>query len=264
MGGQFQSTTTNTIDGNALRVVGEVDVYFIKNFYLPPAGGASQFNFCKDGKSTQLTASGNGVKWYADSLLTEQVYSGNNFTIQLDSIGIYYVIQTQGGAKSAAKKVTALLFDLTQVSLIKNADTLAVNSNKGKQYKWYKNGILLNGKTAQNLVVTSSGNYHAVMIDSNGCTNYTDTLNMQVVGLDEANTIDLNIYPNPSNEVIYFVGDNAINEVSFYNTSGVLVKQVIENNMQSCIIKDIANGLYMVKIATKQGSAVKRMLVMHQ
>lgn len=264
MGGQFQSTTTNTIDGNALRVVGEADVYFIKNFHLPPAGGASQFNFCKDGKPTQLIASGNCVKWYADSLLTEQVFSGNNFTIQLDSAATYYVIQTQGGAKSTVRKVTAVLFDLTPVSLIKNGDTLTVNSNKGKQYKWYKNGVLISGKTAQNLVVTSSGNYHAVMIDSNGCTNYTDTLNMQVVGLVEANTIDLNIYPNPANEVIYFVGDNAVNEVSFYNTSGVLVKQVTENNMQSCIIKDLAGGLYMVKFATKHGYAVKRMLVMHQ
>jgi hypothetical protein len=60
------------------------------------------------------------------------------------------------------------------------------------------------------------------------------------------------------------VGDNAVNEVSFYNTSGVLVKQVTENNMQSCIIKDLAGGLYMVKFATKHGYAVKRMLVMHQ
>ena len=264
MGGQFQSTTTNTIDGNALRVVGEADAYFIKNFYLPPTGGASLFNFCKDGKPTQLTASGNGVKWYADSLLTQQVFAGTNFTVQFDSAVTYYVIQTQGGARSAAKKVTAFLFDLTPVSLLKNGDTLMVNSNKGKQYKWYKNGALLSGKTSQNLLVTSSGNYHAVMTDSNGCTNYTDTLNMQVVGLAEANTIDLNIYPNPAHEVIYFEGNYSVNEVSFYNTSGNLIKLIADKSIQSCSIKDLPNGLYMVKIATKQGTTIKRIMVIHQ
>jgi hypothetical protein len=264
MGGNFQSTTTNSIDGNSVKVVGEVDVYFIKNFYLPTPGGASQFNFCKDGKPMQLTASGSGVKWFSDTLLTKQVFAGNNFTTQFDSAVTYYVLQTQGGAKSTVKKVTAVLFDLTPVSLIKNGDTLMVNSNKGKQYKWYKNGVLISGKTLPNLLVTSSGNYHAVMIDSNVCTNYTDTLNMQVVGLVEANTIDLNIYPNPANEAIYFVGDYSVNEVSFYNTSGNLIKQMADKSMQSCSIKDLPNGLYMVKIATKQGTAIRRIMVIHQ
>ncbi len=264
MGGNFQATTNNTIDGNLVGVVGEADVYFIKNFYLPAVGGAAQFNFCKDGKPTHLIAAGSGVKWYADLLLTQQVFVGNNFTVQFDSAVTYYVIQTQGGAKSAAKKVTAFMFDLTPVRLIKNGDTLMVNSANGKQYKWYKNGTLMSGKTTPSLLVTSSGNYHAVMVNSNDCSNYTDTINMQVTGLFETGAIPVSIYPNPANDVLYFASDENITEVNFYNLSGVLVNTVQGQQLKSCSLNNIADGLFMVQVKSKKGVAVKRILIQHQ
>ncbi len=264
MGGNYQATTNNSIDGNLVGVVGEADVYFIKNFYLPIAGGAAQFNFCKDGKPTPLTASGSGVKWYADSLLTQQVFAGNNFTLQFDSAVTYYVAQTQGGAKSAAKKVTAFMFDLTPVRLIKNGDTLAVNSANGKQYKWYKNGTLISGKTTPSLLVTSSGNYHAVMVNSNDCSNYTDTINMQVTGLFEAGVVKVSIYPNPANDMLYFASDGNITEVNFYDLSGVLVNTVQGQQLKSCSLNDIADGLFMVQVKSEKGVTVKRIWIQHQ
>jgi len=264
MGGNFQSTTTNSIDGNNVRVVGEVDVYFIKNFYLPAAGGASQFNFCKDGKPTQLVASGNGVKWFADSLLTQQVFAGNNFTTQFDSAVTYYVLQTQSGAKSAIKKVTAFSFALTPIILIKSGDTLFVSSKQGIQYKWFKNGTLISGKTTSSLLITSIGNYHAVMIDGNDCMNYTDTINMQVTGLFESSDMQVSIYPNPANDMLYLTSDENITELNFYNLSGVLVNTLHGQQLRSCSLSKMANGLFMVQVKSNKGVAVKRILIQHQ
>jgi hypothetical protein len=264
MGGNFQSTTTNSIDGNNVGVVGEADVYFIKNFYLPAPGGATQFSFCKDGKPMQLVASGNGVKWFADSLLTQQVFAGNNFTTQIDSAVTYYVLQTQGGAKSSTKKVTAFSFALTPISLTQSGDTLFVSSTQGKQYKWYKNGTLMSGKTTSSIVIASTGNYHALMIDGNACINYTDTINMQVTGLFESSEIQVSLYPNPANDMLYLTSDENITELNFYNLSGILVNTLQGQQLKSCSLNNLTNGLYMVQVKSNNGVAVKRILIQHQ
>lgn len=264
LGGNYQATTTNTIDGKPLTVVGEVDVYFIKNFYLPQAAGSANYSFCKDGTPTQLVASGVGVKWYADSALTQLAYSGTNFTIQLDSVATYYVVQTQGGAKSATKKVSAILHDLNPVNLIQQNDTLYVNPAKGKQYSWYKNGALLAGKNAAYLAVTSSGNYHALMIDSNSCKNYTDTLAMQVTGLSESSTFNVEIYPNPANNLLQFKANENITEVAIYNTSGALVYQQKDAAINQCNLTELPDGLYLIQLKTRQSSLVKRIVIHHQ
>jgi hypothetical protein len=264
LGGNYQATTTNTIDGKPLTVVGESDVYFIKNFYLPQAAGSANYSFCKDGTPTQLVASGVGVKWYADSALTQLAYSGTNFTIQLDSVATYYVVQTQGGAKSATKKVSAILHDLNPVSLTSQNDTLYVNPAKGKQYSWYKNGALLAGKNAAYLAVTSSGNYHALMIDSNSCKNYTDTLAMQVTGLSESSTFDVEIYPNPANNLLQFKANENITEVAMYNTSGALVYQQKDVAINQCNLTELPDGLYLIQLKTRQSSLVKRIVIHHQ
>lgn len=264
LGGNYQATTTNTIDGKPLTVVGEVDVYFIKNFYLPQAAGSANYSFCKDGTPTQLVASGLGVKWYTDSALTQLAYAGTNFTIQLDSVATYFVVQTQGGAQSATKKVSAVLHALTPVNLIQQNDTLYVNPAKGKQYSWYKNGALLAGKNDAYLAVTSSGNYHALMIDSNSCKNYTDTTAMQVTGLAEATTFTADIYPNPATQLIQLKANEHITEVLVYNTSGALIYQQKAAAITQCNLAELPDGLYFIQLKTRQSSLVKRIVVQHQ
>lgn len=264
LGGNYQATNTNTIDGKPLTVVGESDVYFIKNFYLPQAAGSDNYSFCKDGTPTQLVASGLGVKWYADSALTQLAYAGTNFTILLDSVATYYVVQTQGGAISATKKVSAILHALTPVNLMQQNDTLYINPAKGKQYSWYKNGAILTSKNAAYLAVTSSGNYHALMIDSNSCKNYTDTIFMQVTGLAEAKSFDVEIYPNPANQFLQLKTNENINEVSVYNTSGALVYQQKGAAINQCNLTELPDGLYLIQLKTRQSSLVKRIVIQHQ
>jgi hypothetical protein len=141
---------------------------------------------------------------------------------------------------------------------------LYVNPAKGKQYSWYKNGVLLAGKNAAFLAVTSSGNYHALMIDSNSCKNYTDTLSMQVTGLTEAATFDVEIYPNPANNLLQLKANEQITEVAIYNTSGALVYQQKDAAINQCNLTELTNGLYLIQLKTRQSSLVRRMVIQHQ
>ncbi len=102
------------------------------------------------------------------------------------------------------------------------------------------------------------------MIDSNSCKNYTDTLSMQVTGLTEAATFDVEIYPNPANNLLQLKANEHITEVAIYNTSGALVYQQKNTSINQCNLTELTNGLYLIQLKTRQSSLVKRMVIQHQ
>ena len=122
----------------------------------------------------------------------------------------------------------------------------------------------MSGKTTSSIVIASTGNYHALMIDGNDCINYTDTINMQVTGLFESPEIQVSLYPNPANDMLYLTSDENITELNFYNLSGILVNTLQGQQLKSCSINNLTNGLYMVQVKSNNGVAVKRILIQHQ
>ena len=79
--------------------------------------------------------------------------------------------------------------------------------------------------------------------------------------------IDINIYPNPANNIINIEFDKIINngEISIYNSTGYLVKKeyLIENS-KTINLSDLNNGLYFIKITENSNIiASKKVLVIH-
>lgn len=61
-----------------------------------------------------------------------------------------------------------------------------------------------------------------------------------------------NIYPNPSNSIITISTPNEIIEKTIYNLQGKLIKS-IQNNSKEIDIKDLSDGIYLLKITTENG-----------
>ena len=66
-------------------------------------------------------------------------------------------------------------------------------------------------------------------------------------GVDENGETVLNVYPNPAKESIRIEGLEPNAEVLFYNTLGMLVKQVNATADQEINVSDLASGLYLVR-----------------
>jgi hypothetical protein len=56
--------------------------------------------------------------------------------------------------------------------------TLTLPFDSSYSYQWYKNGIALNGMNSNSLKAVPQSNYHAVITNSNGCTNYSTSVNV--------------------------------------------------------------------------------------
>ncbi len=251
MGGTFQSTTTNEIDGHVVTSVGDIDIYLLKNFSIaqPTIGNIV---FCNDGSPKTIAATGTNIRWYSDSLLTNLVFAGNNLLLNIYSDTTFYVTQTVGSSISNPKKINVLVNALTKVNILKNGNVLSVNPAVGKTYSWFKDGQFLSGQNSATYTPTVIGKYHALMIDNNNCYNYTDTFNYVPNSVFENSKINLNIYPNPCKEKLQFnSSDFIVSEVKVYNQIGNLIFKIKGKNLEEISTLNFADGLYIIQLISE-------------
>jgi hypothetical protein len=248
LGGHFQATTTNIIDGKPLTVVGESDIFLLKNFTVaqPIIGNTI---FCNDSVAKNIPVSGTNIKWYSDSLLQNLIHTGFNFNFFTNTDTLFFVTQSSGPATSNVLKVNVIVKQLTKVKIIQTGNILTVNPAVGKTYSWFKDGQFLSGQNTATYTPSTIGKYHALMIDNNNCYNYTDTLNYVPNSVFESSKINLNIYPNPCNEKLQFNLNNLIiNEVKVYNLVGNLLLNIKGSNIEEINTLNITDGLYIIQL----------------
>lgn len=80
-------------------------------------------------------------------------------------------------------------------------------------------------------------------------------------GVEELEASQVAVYPNPATSR-FTVEGNGLNHVSVYNTLGQMVYDAnCEGNMAEINLGDVETGIYMVRIATENGMATKRITV---
>ena len=87
----------------------------------------------------------------------------------------------------------------------------------------------------------------------------TVTVEVTELSIDDINTIDVNIYPNPTTGVVYVDVETSFDAV-IYNYQGQVVKKLYDNN-DYIDMSDLNEGMYFVEVKTKDNVIVKKVLV---
>ena len=114
----------------------------------------------------------------------------------------------------------------------------------------------------------AQGTYFAEITDANGCI----TIDSVVVGLDTTPIISirpissnptLKLYPNPVQHTLYIESSEIVEQVSIYDISGRIVRanSIRPKPSQEINVSNLANGIYLVKVKTAAGEAIKRIVV---
>lgn len=104
---------------------------------------------------------------------------------------------------------------------------------------------------------THSGEYTYVSQTENGCDSIV-TLFLTITNDDAQTELDqIVIYPNPTNGIIT-IGSNDVICVEVYSTNGSRIETYIETNQLD--ISHLPTGTYMIRIATTQGSTIRRVI----
>tara|TARA_R110001592_G_scaffold104315_1_gene293555 strand:+ start:3807 stop:6821 length:3015 start_codon:yes stop_codon:yes gene_type:complete len=145
------------------------------------------------------------------------------------------------------------------------------NTGQGFAFKWFKDGTVISGQTADELIVNSSGTYKCEVTDQLGPVAFTNevTFNFDVVaGIDDPIQVNAQVSPNPSNGVFNVNLDGAYAtgfEYSIVNSNG---NQVITGNKEfynteerfQVNLSTIPDGLYILNVNNDKRRDVIKLL----
>ncbi|MEQ8908015.1 MAG: T9SS type A sorting domain-containing protein [Vicingaceae bacterium] len=155
----------------------------------------------------------------------------------------------------------------TAVTTGNQGNSLQANANQTASYQWLdcnNNYSPIQGATSAIFVPTQNGSY-AVEVTQTSCKDTSSCHQILSVGLNEGyNTQKISLYPNPSRGTFFLNGLENQTSVacSIYNLSGKLIHQ-FTLNAQKQFKLDEAEGIYFLQIQLKNGSLIRKKLVIH-
>lgn len=144
-----------------------------------------------------------------------------------------------------------------------NATTLT--SSNAVTYQWYLNGQAINGATSMTYNPTQSGIYVVRITDANGCV-YRYSVGYKYVKPNSISDVnfsnEIDVYPNPTNDVINIKQNNLLGEnfeIVLNNLEGKNIMSL--RNVYQIDTKNIAEGIYIMRIKTQNGIATKKIQI---
>lgn len=142
-------------------------------------------------------------------------------------------------------------------------DFVTIHASGADSYTWTfdnSNSSSLTTEITGNTIFKVIGENSNNCIDSNEIIIYAKNCN---VGIDELNSQILTIYPNPNEGVFNIASDEIITRVMILNTDGKIVRNLIDINKKSIIVKLVNenSGLYIVKIYTANNVVNKKITI---
>ena len=165
---------------------------------LPTATIANSETACLGSVIPDLTAIGSSVNWYSDALLTNNIFTGNNFTTGQSAVGLYtyYVTESLNGCEGPSVSVTLEIFAIPSSPSVVS-QTACFNSvipdltATGTTLTWYSDisltNILGNGSTfATGQTAAGIYTYYVSEIDVNGCESAATIVTLEIFALPTA------------------------------------------------------------------------------
>ncbi|MBR5984513.1 MAG: leucine-rich repeat domain-containing protein [Bacteroidales bacterium] len=100
---------------------------------------------------------------------------------------------------------------------------------------------------------TETGEYTQTFTAANGCDSVV-TLHLNILtGISAPELAEINLYPNPVNDILNIVSSETISEIEIVNVMGQVVKRVEVNaDNAACNVEDLVSGVYVIRIRTIQ------------
>lgn len=98
---------------------------------------------------------------------------------------------------------------------------------------------------------TETGEYTQTFTAANGCDSVV-TLHLDILtGISALELAEINLYPNPVNDILNIASSETISEIEIVNVMGQVVKRVEVNaDNAACNVEDLVSGVYVIRIRT--------------
>ena len=219
---------------------------------------SSATSFCIGG-NTILTANTGGVvgsisyQWMKNGLVIPSATLVNYF---VNASGNYQVIVTiSGGSGSCVDTASGLAVNVNPLpNPVASFNGVTVNTtNTYATYQWFVNTIGISGATNYSWLPSVNGGYKVKVTDINGCSNYSNTVQVSVVGINQIQKSGVKVYPNPANSVLHIESADEIHAIITGIEGRIMID---EYNAKNIDISHLANGLYLITLYNSNGDRI--------
>jgi len=132
--------------------------------------------------------------------------------------------------------------------------------------QWYFNTNALSGETDTLHIAQNNGNYYVQVIDSFGCVNNSDTVNVTIIGIENVVENPWHIYPNPtSGKITIELKNEEFQSISIINLLGEVLLNRKLNGDEEKIELDITNfseGVYYISMNSKNNQYLNKLILL--
>lgn len=188
-------------------------------------------------------------------------FAGNGFTISTDTISAgTHVISLTASNNVCSQSLTQNIFVDAPVKPTFSANGNQLTSNSASNNQWYLNGVAIAGANQSTYTIQYSGSYMVAVTDSFGCTAFSDSMWVSMVGIEEIKREDILVYPNPfADEISVNTNKNA--EVKVYDQTGRIIFN--HNNFSGNLKINTASwskGIYNLQLIFKDTITEQKMV----
>jgi hypothetical protein len=217
------------------------------------------------GDTVQFTATGGeSYIWFyeKDTFSTE-----NSIEIPFYESGIVGVegITSAGCHGFDVSEITALSTPEAEITVEGNILT----SSDADSYQWYLEGEEIPDATSKIYVAEESGDYHVIVFNTNGCSDASEPVTIDIItGLDDLeNTANISVYPNPNTgKFILRVTGPMTGRIEYQmmNVTGRIIQSGVfdKHSETSEIDMDLNDdyGMYLLKLMNGDQTEVIRLI----
>lgn len=196
----------------------------------------------------------------------------NDWTGSSDSTSISIIPAAGSGSIAVAANNSCATSDSSTLNITVNAspEPVIVNTNgilsttlPYSSYQWNQDGQAINGATAATYTVTANGAYSVSVTNTSGCSGTSDTLNFANLGIENLQGLakSIAIYPNPTRAMVHIQSPVKV-DIEILSLEGRLLRRV--KNAETFSLKNLAPGMYLLKIYDRAGQLVKVTKIVRQ
>lgn len=216
---------------------------------LTPNGDGTYLNE----EFTVLDPQGNPTSGWQPSTFGEDV-NGELYMADFNTSRIYQLSMT---CPTLSAEIAADGANLTLVNTIENAT-----------YQWFLNDEPIAGATSDDYVALEGGDYYIAITTADGCMTLSNAVNVMVSTINTLENIEqFSLSPNPFLDKIELqmtVTKRALMTFQLLNIEGKIIQEWRErvngNYRKTLNVSDLSNGIYLIKIKTKEGEMTRRLV----
>jgi len=182
--------------------------------------------------------------------------------------GVYSIEVTDSLGAVFVDSITVILAPELEVIADQAPDLLLTSSvmtGEAIFYQWLFEGESVQGANSNVHYPQEVGTYQVYIEDVNGCSDYSEEIEVTAIGLQELNEYSFTIYPNPAHTSISLNLSqlNSLTLLSITDVLGQELNKVILDSKSSDVnysvdISEQPNGLYFINVENNSNQIVKR------